>query len=71
MSVCIGSWDEHSMVKRMEGQGWNNDLIGPDADLATFAATAQPLASWMQGHGKGLECSDSAHNYMSGNLPIT
>ena len=24
-----------------------------------------------QGHGKGLECSDSAHNYMSGNLPIT
>lgn len=28
----------------MKGQGWNNDLMGPDADPATFVATAQPLA---------------------------
>ena len=43
------------MVRTMRGQGWNNDLMGPDADLATFAATVQPHAyPGCRGMGRGL-----------------
>ena len=59
------------MVRRMRGQGWNNDLMGPDADPATFAATAQPLAyPGCRGMGRGLSVLIQLI-IMSGNLPNT